>query len=224
MGGSSTKGMPDPIAVTQILLGRMRCTPAETKSVGRNGRCSFPLQTNDSESRYVPCQWRGEEDGGGRREEGRTTGRTRAGEVTLRRKDSLSMQKNVVNTTNPSSGCRSSTWGRTASSFPDTSRHCESEKKKRGGVMEMSPLKSLHLSTRSFSLSRIIILLLPSHTPTYCTPTGSRVAAKKGLCRRGRAAGTLAPPAAATASHICRRHATWPLSALFSSFCVGLQI
>ena len=29
-------------------------TLAETKSVGRNGRCSFPLQTNDSESRYVP--------------------------------------------------------------------------------------------------------------------------------------------------------------------------
>ena len=101
----------------------MRCTPAETKSVGRNGRCSFPLQTNDSESRYVPCQWRGEER---KTEEGRTAGRTRQGEVTLRRKDSLSMQKNVVNTTRASSGCRSSTWGRTASSFPDTQRTLDS--------------------------------------------------------------------------------------------------
>ena len=105
----------------------------------------------------------------------RTTGRrTRQGEVTLRRKDSLSMQKNVVNTTRASS----STWGRTASSFPDTSRHCESEKKKRV-VMEMSPLKSLHLSTQSFSLSRIIILPLPSHTPTYTDRPGLALLPKR---------------------------------------------
>ena len=193
----------------------MRCTPAETKSVGRNGRCSFPLQTNDSESRYVPCQRRGEEDGGGR---------TRRGEVTLRRKDSLSMQKNVVNTTRAGSGCRSSTWGRTASSFPDTSRHCEREREKEAGwcngnvAVKVPP----SLYPKFFPLSYYNSPSPIPHTNIH-RPTGSRVAAKKGLCRRGRAAGTLAPPAAA-ASHICRRHATWPLSALFSSFCVGLQI
>ena len=142
----------------------MSRAPAETKSVGRNGRCSFPLQTNDSESRYVP-----EERG---RERERERGRE-AGKVTLRRKDSLSMQKNVVNTTEFFVS-RVASWGHTAtaSSFP---QHLETQRmreRKTENVMEMSPLKSfpecLFLSCSIIpSLSLSLSLSHPNMHPTH---------------------------------------------------------
>ena len=122
----------------------MRCTPAETKSVGRNGRCSFPLQTNDSESRYVPCQRRGEEDGGGA-DDGEEDAAGR-GDTPKKR---LIVYAEECCEHNPSERARGVALPRgvaqPARSPTPRDTASESEKKKRV-VMEMSPLKSLHLS------------------------------------------------------------------------------
>ena len=118
--------------------------------------------------------------------------------MTLRRKDSLSMQKNVVNTTEFFVS-RVASWGHTAtaSSFP---QHLETQRmreRKTENVMEMSPLKSfpecLFLSCSiipSLSLS-LSLSLSPIPTCIPHTNTESCVAAKKGLCRRRAAGGDI---------------------------------
>ena len=121
--------------------------------------------------KVVMCQRRGR-----RRERTRASERE-AGKVTLRRKDSLSMQKNVVNTTR---ALRVASWGHIANQharFLDTSRHNEREKEagcRNGNVAVKVPPRMFFLR-----LSCIIISSL--------SPIPHTNAAKKGLCRRARA-------------------------------------